>query len=268
MPMPKTDHMWVERIRAYSTINPGHGPKRIHAALTERQDRQGQNTADVPSERTIGRIIADFRKLPEEQRNEYRLARWPDSCVDGTLPWEAGAALLEILRHRSTRREVPASNRVALWFWRLTQSVPDLDVMCRDILAQQCVIWEVIPDELNISAARGWLIHAPWRSAEHDAEYAKAIDRKETTEYRGMMFSVSGDASPLQLQEAQYAFLLAVRQAMEPKQPNWRPFAPSSPEPANLATDAAPLTADETVAVFAKLNTTFGGRDLREGKQP
>src|SRR2546429_155896 len=58
----------------------------------------------VPSARTIARVQDEWRQMSsadkQQVRNSTAFFRWPESMEAGLLPWEASAALLELLRYQ------------------------------------------------------------------------------------------------------------------------------------------------------------------------
>lgn len=86
----------------------------------------------IPSERTIERIRKEWRNdMTEAQRREYRPVCWPESFGIDDLPWEAGVAVLELIRHVDTVGERRPAVRVAKWFWRVTQAIPGTPLLER-----------------------------------------------------------------------------------------------------------------------------------------
>lgn len=96
----------------------------------------------VPSERTVRRIIAEFAVLEAAERRAYALAQWPQSFLSGALRWEDSAATIELLRmsHREhaeggTATFLRPTCRVASWFARVSQILPDANPRNRAALA-------------------------------------------------------------------------------------------------------------------------------------
>ena len=137
MPRSKTAPYWVEQVRAMSAENPALGPGPIAKRLAALGGDEHRD--DAPSERTVARILARFRDLPAHERHEYNLARWPESFEEGLLPWEAGAAVLEMLSNQRTASgawvERPTVRR-ARWFWRATLAAPSFEFESRQEIAR------------------------------------------------------------------------------------------------------------------------------------
>lgn len=168
MPRPETDLYWRERIKHLAANN----PKMSDRAITEQLDKQAQaeDRSDQPRERTVGRIRKAFTTVPEEQRKQYQIARWPDSMISGELPWEASAALLELLGHqrRHLGPRVASPIRLARWFWRVTQAAPDAPIISRVQIAVQLASWDLAgwPEGPERFEPESYLAQALWRSNE------------------------------------------------------------------------------------------------------
>jgi hypothetical protein len=121
MPRPRIDRYWQERIRELTEQNPRLSSTKIAARLEE--EAHALERADWPSEKACRNYMALHRNAPEEERRQYRLARWPESFGTPDLPWEAAPAVLEAVRvageaYRPTVRTVK-------WYWRLTLAWPE-----------------------------------------------------------------------------------------------------------------------------------------------
>jgi hypothetical protein len=116
----------------------------------------------IPSAKTIGRRLIEFRNQPEAEQQQYDWFRWPECALDGRLPWESSETLINLLRYLQQQRNeqrnkqfdpkehfdpkhfdpntvwadpVWADNRLvrptvsqAWWFWRLTQAAPKTSI--------------------------------------------------------------------------------------------------------------------------------------------
>lgn len=97
--------------------------------------------SDAPHLRTVQRWETEFGSLGEEAQREYRYVRWPESF--GTthgLPWEASAAVLELLGLYRSNRNInpdPAQEfrrptvQEARWYFRVAQARPDVKPVVR-----------------------------------------------------------------------------------------------------------------------------------------
>jgi hypothetical protein len=132
MPRPSIDPFWREQVRSITANNPRLGPGPLLKQLETVGAQVGRR--DWPSQRTIGRIQAQFRLTPEAVRREYLEFRWPEAMERGDLPWEATLVAIECLRavREDTHglgplvkpRERPSIS-VVRWLWRVTLAVPD-----------------------------------------------------------------------------------------------------------------------------------------------
>lgn len=77
----------------------------------------------LPSERTIARIRKSLQDDPPEVRQAYRYVSWPESFGTPDLPWSASASLLELMSVYPAGERLTV--RVAKWYWRVTQAVPE-----------------------------------------------------------------------------------------------------------------------------------------------
>lgn len=121
VPRPKTDAHYAVRVESLAAE--GQRPPTI-AKVIEREARKAGRT-DWPSERTVRRLYEAWKQRPEEERREAEQCRWPQSMLAGALPWEASAAVLELLRFRDERGLERPTVRVAQWFYRLRLATRD-----------------------------------------------------------------------------------------------------------------------------------------------
>lgn len=136
--------------------------------------------SDLPSERSVSRYMQGHKGLTLEERRQYKLLRWPDNL--GDLPWEAGPAVLDLLRQLRQEGAGRPTVRLARWYWRLWQAVPDAPFGVRLSLsilhAALEELAEFIPDDWVRGIKEAWewyLAYAPWRGEEAAKAYAKGI---------------------------------------------------------------------------------------------
>lgn len=175
MPRPPIERGWREAIFsivANPTPNERLTDQSIVRRLREVAPRIGRT--DVPSPRSVGRIRKEFGELDEEDRRDYYRFHWPASMEDGSLPWEASAAALELLRMPTKSR--PTISLVK-WFYRLTLAVPDAPVEDRKNRAIFLAMNEAAdsPSPRAKETVEGWMIYQPWTSADAELEYQEAI---------------------------------------------------------------------------------------------
>ena len=176
MPQRPIAEHWKRRIGTL-VENPPRGERltdrRIAAVLEEEAQRLGRD--DSPSERSVGRIRKHHeRPGAEDERREYRLYRWPNSMEDESLPWEAAAAGLELMRAYGYKRPLVPLVR---WFYRLTLAVPDAPLKERKNRAIFLAMNEAAdsPNPQAYDTVEGWMLYQPWTSADAELEYQEAI---------------------------------------------------------------------------------------------
>jgi hypothetical protein len=143
VPRPKIEKSWQQSIFAQAANAEGRGAHFIRARLVEHWG----DVADLPSIKTIGTYLSKFRAMPEDVRQGYRSARWPESFEHGLLPWDAAPVLLELIRVNKLTQPPPV--RLVRWLHRVTRAIPTAPLHWRTLIAL-------------ISATReiGLLIHA------------------------------------------------------------------------------------------------------------
>ncbi len=132
----KTHQFWLNRIYEQCENYPKRTASEIANALVNvRGEERPPGVPTPPLTRTISDHIALFKKnFSQKQKQQYGFADWPGSCVSGSLPDEAGAALLRLLRcyvevgetHKPTVAE-------ARWFWRLWIAADDAEVPVKSL---------------------------------------------------------------------------------------------------------------------------------------
>jgi hypothetical protein len=128
--MPQPRHKYDHAIRvAIANAPPGATAKQVHDDLSREMLALGIPEADVPSAATIQRRR---NEVPDEELVEWREVRWPDSFGPGGLPYDAEAAVIELLAyglHRQRRRPLL---KAAAWFWRISRirDAPIEDRLC------------------------------------------------------------------------------------------------------------------------------------------
>lgn len=95
----------------------------IARELTDR----AQPGVSPPSLKTIRRRFADFEKVPDETRQEWRRFEWPDAMVAGVLSWEASRVVLDYIHWRARDDRERPTVRLCKWIHRLRLAEPDLD---------------------------------------------------------------------------------------------------------------------------------------------
>ena len=110
---------------------------------------------DAPSEAWVRKQVAKH-PADEAGRSRYRYVQWPESFVDGWLPWEASGIILELLRHYRSQN-YPTNRptvKMALWFWRVTLAEPQIEEELRRRLAARCVVIDGRTDTAAVDMRR------------------------------------------------------------------------------------------------------------------
>ncbi len=175
MPRPKTDRLWVDRIRSMIEDDPKLSSLRILRLLE--QEAGGRFEYQGPSDKTIRRIKREYLDLPEEERRRYGRFCWPESMENGSLPWEAARAALDLMRHWGPPNRPPI--RLVRWFWRVSQAAPDAPFGSRLNLARQLAIWEVQGERETgyLEGIEWYLAFTAWRCEEDAKAYRQVTER-------------------------------------------------------------------------------------------
>ena len=189
MPRPRTDRFWVERIRSITEDNPKLSGLAIQKQLEKDAARLGRD--DWPHDKTIRRIRTEYLELPADEQRQYGRFSWPKSMEDGSLPWEAARAALDLMRHWSQRDRPPI--RLVRWFWRVSQVAPDAPFEIRLRLASQMAIWDVAEErEADELEDIGWFLACtPWRSDEDAKAYRRVVERLDLPGAAGSAVSLT-----------------------------------------------------------------------------
>lgn len=174
MPRPKTDEQVRRVIYRAVENNPSLTAKSIRKVLVAGHKELAIPELAIPSERTISRIKNEFLERSSEDRIGFRYASWPESMLDGALPWEAGSALLE-LRHCYRGHASRPTVSVAQWFWRITSAAPDAPLEFRVSLAQYCA--DLKPGADEFQAVEAYLEFTPWQSKESKEKYEQELKK-------------------------------------------------------------------------------------------
>jgi hypothetical protein len=205
----------------YSTF--ANEPRLSDRAVAARMERLGKGLGrdDYPATRTVNKYRELYNHLPEHVKAGYRDFRWPESMEAGLLPWPASAAALELLGIQRTRDmwsqigrdpgELPTSAfdlpigrpsvRLARWFWRVTQSAPDLLAFPPEVpevpsplplnklpgryyIAQALAVHEAAGEisQRLLDAVETYFAYAPWRDIRNAAQYSLALGTGQVPE--------------------------------------------------------------------------------------
>ena len=177
MPRRKTDRIWEQRIFALKAQEPQLSAEAMARRFEEQQGGMGH----WPAARTIRRILdEEWPKVTPEERGQYAYFRWPESMEDGSLPWEASGAGLELLRLLNQRPQEMSQRppiRLVKWFWRVTQATPSAPGRIRYDVATQLALDEVLGIAKNMRTVEWYLAFQPWHSEEDRDTYEEAQRR-------------------------------------------------------------------------------------------
>jgi hypothetical protein len=122
MPRSPTSDDWKERVKTLVANERQLSGRSIHR-LFEAEAKDGTGRLDYPSQRTIERIIKEFR-TPGAQA-PYRFFSWPKTMQDRFLPWEASRFAIELAaRYQRFHPGKRATNGYVRWHWRLSLAWP------------------------------------------------------------------------------------------------------------------------------------------------
>lgn len=133
MPQRPTDPFWVEEIRVIGENHPGLGPGRMLPLLAKVAQEQGRK--DLPSERTISRILKVHRSAAREERSGYGYVHWPSTFETNALPWEAAAVAMELALSLAAVGEREPTVRLARWAYRIRLASPSMPMSDVQLLA-------------------------------------------------------------------------------------------------------------------------------------
>lgn len=124
MPRPPISKHWNDKIwEVRANEGADWSAARMSRRLEEIAANEGRNN---PPHRTT--VQRELDKIAQDQKRlgEFRYVYWPESFGErGELPWEASAAVLELLAV-TEEEEVPRpAVSLARWFWRVSQSLPE-----------------------------------------------------------------------------------------------------------------------------------------------
>ena len=163
MPRPRTSDYW--RHRVFGLL----AQPRTQTAIQAHFDSEG--APDRPSYGTIKRLAAEWRVLPDKEKELYRTFFWPQAMVQEALPWEATPYALELLREFYDSTGLRPQIRVVRWFYRVSLAAPEMHHTGRLVWAAVLAVIEARQD-LNVvtrTAGLEWMLaYAPWRAVPND----------------------------------------------------------------------------------------------------
>jgi hypothetical protein len=103
---------------------------------------------------SIGRALAEYEGLPEAQKRRYDAVYWPESFINGALPWEAAPVAVEASRYIGRS---PIRIRNVYWSWRITQVVGSA-VPFGERWTAACLMaaWETDPERARLIPEGVW----------------------------------------------------------------------------------------------------------------
>lgn len=177
MPAKVDDH-WKDRLVSLKVNNASWGGVRLWQALQE--DAKASGRSDTPSQGWVSKWLReDWPKVTEAERQGYRSFHWPENMERRDLPWEAGAAALELLGHLEL--ESPGVKRPPIqfvrWFWRVSQIASGSSVEGRIIAATVLTSKESGGAGGLVQGVEWWLAYRPWESDANRNRYKLATSR-------------------------------------------------------------------------------------------
>ena len=132
MSRPKIHEHWRDRIRMCEANEPSIATKKIadllkaeHCGLLESEPAKAALVGLSPAARTVDRYRSQDA-FPAVERTPYRLVYWPESFERGDLPWEAALSALRLLKVSFGKKGARPTVRFVRWYWRVSQSAPEL----------------------------------------------------------------------------------------------------------------------------------------------
>lgn len=173
---PKTDAYYVETIGTLAAEG-WTNVADVARELVRIAREDGRD--DCPSYKTTKRIYDEWMARPENVLRAQGYVRWPKTMELGLLPWEAGRAVLDLLRYRHERGIGHPTVRHAQWYYRLTLAAPGMPTEEADWIAGYLATLGVarqaqIPVTGEVTALEWRLAYQPWRSDADMAAYNQA----------------------------------------------------------------------------------------------
>ena len=148
---PKLDPFWVGWMGLYFANRPDLTPADISELAKAKAPEVGWSSP--PARATSYKYFDAYQYLPEHIRVGYKYFSWPEAMIDGSLPWEATRAALDLLAWTEEHELSPPTTAIAKWFWRATLALPDTSLGLRLRVALTAATseeaGEPLPDELK-----------------------------------------------------------------------------------------------------------------------
>ncbi len=165
MARPRIHEYWIDKICTLAANRPDLSGAGIHRLLEEHSNKA---PTSVPNARTVGEIK---RRLTPAEAKAYRYFTWPQTMLEGELPWEASRAALDLLRYRQDKENPLPLVWEVKWFWRVTLASPDAPMKKRAALAMELALKEKhtasLPEQ-GLTLIQWQLAYQPWRSPENE----------------------------------------------------------------------------------------------------
>lgn len=198
MARPRTHSFWVREINVYARNQPDLKAPAIRRLLESPNITPPPAAGSIPDERTVRRLLTEFRNVPESEKVEFELFRWPESIEAGLLPWESSKVMLEALRYRLENGLSPLLVSDARLYWRVCQAIPDAPVEYRVLFGTYLVdaVADQSPEELRI--IQWQLAFQPWRSPEDERAYKRLPRELRWPELEGACPNEEAVADPIE----------------------------------------------------------------------
>jgi hypothetical protein len=176
MPKESTDMMFVELI--HSMAAKGMKPTAISREIDE--GVAAGSWKDAPGLRTVQRLYAEWKAIPEQIRLDQRTFHWPDSMLDGAIPWEAGQAALDLIRYCESYELERPIIRAVRWFWRLRQAAPEIPTEDASYVAHTLAAIDYarvagLDPHTTMMPLEAFLIWGPWRGEKFAAMWRRVL---------------------------------------------------------------------------------------------
>lgn len=204
---PALDPHWRDRVWTMHAQDKTLTARQLRTRLLGEPESPAH--APVPSERWVYRCLKEFNDLAPPDRQQYELARWPESFQEGALPWESAATVLALLQVLLPNRP---SVRLARWVWRVRQAVPDAGLGPWLMSARQLAAAEVLGGIQGSDArgVEGWLAFHGWEDYvpeeappdEDDEDQDEVVTPEAAEAFRSLMQSKHRPLGPPTYKEA------------------------------------------------------------------
>lgn len=165
------------RTRIWDLAADGFKPASIFRMIEEEAEEAGLD--DWPSERSVRRIVGEYKAKTELERRGYGSFRWPASMGGKDLPWEASRSALDLLYLTNHLGWTRPSRRLTIWYWRAHLAAPHCSPW--DTLRQALILEAVdhrgasTGERPPIEAFEYQMAYNRWESDDRERHYNQAL---------------------------------------------------------------------------------------------